>query len=1080
MEKQKLLIAAYNINGLQNKLLFPTFFEYLKIFDIFFLIETHITQNKTKQAEKYFPGFTIYWDYAERDSNYGRAKGGIMLAVNSKVHEKGLKYEFVSGGSIKILKILMQNVMFNIIPVYIRGADWDSEFRRLKSFVADNEINNPVFIGDMNVRIGENQQDITAINRSNFISGLIRRKSRDKEVNSKGRKLLEFCDDYNLILLNGQTLGDEEGEFTYISNLGQSVNDICAVSANLLWYVNKFSIEEKIWSDHLPIVLEMGFNTEAMSTKKLALLPKLKWKDSQKQQYQRSLNTNLQANSENVPNITELTKIIERSAPSSVSTRAFLQKNKWYNERCHWARKKAFDLLNNFRKSQLHSDKSKYLKAQAKYKEVCQICKTNYNNDLLFKINTINNGKEWWSLVKEIRGEDLRIGANISANIFKDYFISLLNPAQTCSEILYAPFLTQDQFLDADITVEEIKKVLRAVKPNKAPGEDRISYEFFINGTEELFITLASLYNKMFSEAKVEEFLEKTIIFPIYKKGPVNEVNNYRGISFMNSSAKIFMGVLNDRLQAWVEAKEIIVEYQAGFRRRYSTADNIYNLSAIVNIKLAERRKVYAFFVDFKAAFDTVPRKSLLYKLHTIGLSYKFIKMISEIYKNTKAAVWTGEELSEYFDTKSGVKQGCLLSPLLFSLYVNDLHDVIEGGINIDGHNIRVLLYADDIVLLAEEPEVMSSMIEKLDSYCQLWNMHINLSKSKMMVFRNGGRLGRHENWKFRGYDIEIVPEYNYLGVILTPRMTFTRHIQKRNNEAKCAINMTWQNFLSSKNVTLKSKWKLFLAVCRSIQAYASQIWGYTYFDQVDMLQRHFLKKIMNLPDSTPNYALEIEFGIKNGHLYTLEMHLNYVTKTLFKYGTNRLPHVLSKIILSRNIFWAKGLKDLADSLSIVTHNPDAREHEWIEYNEILLKHVEATYANERFRKALESQSRIYRFLDHTRGKLYVKDAYTQNEITWIFKARSDLIVLNGNSFDRSRGETCTLCNLQDKETLQHFLGKCPILRAYRVCFFNKPLLADNEVINILDGRQETDWKNLARFLISALNYRKLILSEFA
>lgn len=89
----------------------------------------------------------------------------------------------------------------------------------------------------------------------------------------------------------------------------------------------------------------------------------------------------------------------------------------------------------------------------------------------------------------------------------------------------------------------------------------------------------------------------------------------------MNCIAKIIMGVINKRLSVWAEKHQVLTEYQAGFRKQYSTIDNIYNLSAIVHLKFHQKKKVYAFFVDFKAAFDKVSRSLLFYKLHEMGIS---------------------------------------------------------------------------------------------------------------------------------------------------------------------------------------------------------------------------------------------------------------------------------------------------------------------------------------------------------------------------------------------------------------------------------------------------------------------------
>ena len=119
------------------------------------------------------------------------------------------------------------------------------------------------------------------------------------------------------------------------------------------------------------------------------------------------------------------------------------------------------------------------------------------------------------------------------------------------------------------------------------------------------------------------------------------------------------------------------------------------------------------------------------------------------------------------------------------------------------------------------------------------------------------------------------------------------------------------------RNISLSAKWKLFLAVCRAIQTYGAQVWGFGIFEEVDKLQRYFIKRILKLPASTPNYALSFETGAEDGHFYTLDLHLRYVKKTLFDFNESRLPHRLSKILLQRNQFWVKELNEIGSEYGI-------------------------------------------------------------------------------------------------------------------------------------------------------------------
>jgi len=127
--------------------------------------------------------------------------------------------------------------------------------------------------------------------------------------------------------------------------------------------------------------------------------------------------------------------------------------------------------------------------------------------------------------------------------------------------------------------------------------------------------------------------------------------------------------LLLERLKNWVKNYNILTEFQASFRKGYSTVDNIFSLTSIARSYIDSGKKLYAFFVDFRAAFDSIDRRTLTYKLSNIGISTAFLNVLQSLYTDNLTAVWDGEQLYEWFTTEAGVKQGCLLSPFLFSLF---------------------------------------------------------------------------------------------------------------------------------------------------------------------------------------------------------------------------------------------------------------------------------------------------------------------------------------------------------------------------------------------------------------------------
>lgn len=457
-----------------------------------------------------------------------------------------------------------------------------------------------------------------------------------------------------------------------------------------------------------------------------------------------------------------------------------------------------------------------------------------------------------------------------------------------------------------------------------------------------------------------------------------------------------------------------------------------------------------------------------------MGVSTKVVKFIENIYSDTKTAIWTGNELSEYFETFTGVKQGCLLSPILFTFYLNDLHDYLNGGIHIDGRNVRLLMYADDIVILADNIKILQEMVNRLESYCELWNMEVNLNKSAIMVFRKGGKLSSKERWFYKGNEVRIVSEYVYLGVLLTPKIVFNKHIEKRNLSAKNGINLSWQNVLGKNDITVRAKYKLFLAVCRAVQTYAAEVWGYKYYEEVFKLQKYFLKRILKLPSFAPTYVVMMETGVDDTNLFTLDLHLRYIIKTIFEHDDQRLTHQLSLKILEKNIFWAKEINKMCTAYGMTWNVDNLNAQTW-NNKRIELLRLERLKKNEEMRfRIFQSNTRIYKNLDHTRGQFYINGNYDINSISWIIKARGDLIKLNG-----SESKLCSLCNRREIETLQHFLGTCPILAEFRYRYFGKKQLTEIEIINTLDGVCTNSWTNLVKYICVSLRYRQELINEF-
>lgn len=261
------------------------FFNYIKSFDIFALQETHVCLDKSANFNKYFCGFELFWLPATRESAYGRAIGGSLLGVKKELCKLGISYSYITVEQFTAINVKINSLCFNIIPLYMRSAKWDEDFARINTLFNENDLKNPIVIGDLNVRIGSLQNNVNDIFNTNANIVNEERRSKDKVVNARGRNFINFCCENGMVVTNGMMNGDADGEFTFISGVGSSVNDICAVFQDFFRHIDNFIVDNQIWSDHLPLVLSVKLKIETRSNINPNLLPKLHWKNGYVLQY---------------------------------------------------------------------------------------------------------------------------------------------------------------------------------------------------------------------------------------------------------------------------------------------------------------------------------------------------------------------------------------------------------------------------------------------------------------------------------------------------------------------------------------------------------------------------------------------------------------------------------------------------------------------------------------------------------------------------------------------------------------------------------------------------------------------------
>ena len=202
-------------------------------------------------------------------------------------------------------------------------------------------------------------------------------------------------------------------------------------------------------------------------------------------------------------------------------------------------------------------------------------------------------------------------------------------------------------------------------------------------------------------------------------------------------------------MKLFLQNNKLIRPEQAGFRKGFSTTDHIFVLHSLIELYKAKGKRLYCCFVDYNKAFDSIERLELWKKVINSNINGRVFNVIFNLYKNAKSCVSSNGQLSDYFTCNIGVRQGENLSPLLFSIFLNDLESFMASkydGLIMANNTITdcfedelivyiklfLLLYADDTVILSESPKELQKALNGMYEYCKCYKLEVNAQKTKV------------------------------------------------------------------------------------------------------------------------------------------------------------------------------------------------------------------------------------------------------------------------------------------------------------------------------------------------------------
>ena len=347
--------------------------------------------------------------------------------------------------------------------------------------------------------------------------------------------------------------------------------------------------------------------------------------------------------------------------------------------------------------------------------------------------------------------------------------------------------------LTSPISKEEIETVMKTLN-SKAIANMGISPRTLKDSAANspLSIILTSIFNHMLDTGTFPELWMKSACIFLFKKGCKSDPNNYRTICIQNAFMKLFGKIMSARITKYQEFHKIVPDCQFGFRPNLSTAGAVTILHEVVTEALSKKQKVFAVFVDLKKAFDTVHRQLLYNKMLQAGYPRQIANLIKKQHGSLSMTVRA--EGINYGDVKSaiGVPQGQPESPGLFNLFTADLPAIFEGqGAVLAGKKVPLIMYADDMVLLSNCPFEVQEMLNRLCNYLAENNLQMNTDKTKLMIFHKG-RLPNIAKRPFHANNVELeqVKEFVYLGVTMTPQLSYTKHLENINMRARTKIGI--------------------------------------------------------------------------------------------------------------------------------------------------------------------------------------------------------------------------------------------------------------------------------------------------
>ena len=678
-----------------------------------------------------------------------------------------------------------------------------------------------------------------------------------------------FIGDFNLPCTHwGEPLLQNSGRFLYDSLLESSLNQLVSeptrgnnildllltTDANI---IKNLTISDLLSSsDHLSLEFDVAFNSDI----KQSSVNLIDFAKSNLDGLREALATHNWSNLYEKSNVDDAWTHFLREF-NNVSARFVYHKEKrqnnstkpkWWNAsigRCINSKRRNSKL---FKETGNVNYKYAWKKLRRESKKLIKSSKRKMESEIINKIK--NNPKEFYSYINNKKISKSSIGPILDsernevtsddfaqAEILNNYFSSVFT-IEDCSDIpTPMPMVDPNmQFNNITVTECDILEQLRTIKSSSSPGPDAIHPRILKEIGISILNPLKFIFNLSLTSGQVPASWKCANVTPIFKKGDKSLPSNYRPISLTSIFCRLLEKIIKVKLTNYLESNNIITDSQHGFRSKRSCLTNLLDFfNDIINIYDASRC-VDVIYFDFQKAFDKVPRERLLVKLKSHGIHGNVLNWINSWLSGRQQRVVINGTASKNLPVTSGVPQGSVLGPTLFSIYINDLDTGIKNTLT---------KFADDTklggnVLTESDRESMQRDIDILLDWANKWLMDFNASKCKTLHI---GRTNFKKNYAMRDTPITSTCVEKDLGVLISDDLKSTKQSIESVNKANKILGLIGRAFeIKSERAILN----LYSSLVRPHLEYCVQFWSPSLrkdISRIERVQRRATKMIPRL-----------------------------------------------------------------------------------------------------------------------------------------------------------------------------------------------------------------------------------------